>query len=314
MVMFFVLMLSGCTAEDVDSGAPAYDQDMRLSEADLPALEPNQEIWWGPEVVVEPYSEVMHCLFGTYTGEDIGLASLQFWQGAYGHHLQLFGTSTNPLDIADGEVIDCTDSANESMTSLEPLLIADSFNGEVFEEMVIPDGMAYKLREGQRWVLQAHYVNTSDQRILVRDPAVLNFIEVDEVETWVAPLVINHGDFSIPAGEELTSSFECTYEEDYQLLYLLGHMHEWGTSMKLELTLDEQTETIYEIEEWDPVYRDDPPVNGYADDPFELKAGSSLKVTCTWENTLSETLGFPNEMCVGVTMAYPALTDSVCSD
>jgi hypothetical protein len=204
MSLPLLLLALGCTKDSADSGLD-YDVDMRLTEDDLPTLEANQQIWWGPEVTVQPYSEVMYCLFGTYTGEDTGLTSLSFWQNTYGHHLQLFGTTTNALDIADGEVIDCTDSANESMTSMEPMLIADAFNGEVFEEMLLPEGMAYKLREGQRWVLQAHYVNTSDQVILVKDPAVLEFVDEAGVETWVSPLVVNHGEFTIPAGQTASS-------------------------------------------------------------------------------------------------------------
>ena len=309
-------LLAACSPVGVNDEKKSDESDavdLRLTEADVPALESHQEIWWGPDVEIEPYSDKMFCLFGTYEGDDVGLARIQFWQNAFGHHLQLFGTTTNVLDVADGEVVDCTDG-NEAMTSMEPLLIADSFNGHLLPEMQIPDGMAYKLRNGQRWVLQAHYVNTGGDTIRAMDPAVLDFMPVEDVETWVAPLVINHGDFEIPAQSEASSSYACNYDQDYNLLYLLGHMHEWGKNMSITVENGGNVDTVYEVDEWDVLFRDDPPVNGYADAPFVLSAGSTMQVDCTWNNDTDEPLGFPNEMCVAVAMAYPALTDTICSD
>ena len=315
MRLVALALLVGCSSVDIDDESGPQDAvDLRLTEADVPALAQDQEIWWGPDVVVEPYSDKMFCLFGTYEGDDVGLARIQFWQNVFGHHLQLFGTTTNVLDVADGEVLDCT-NGNEAMTSMEPLLIADSFNGEPIPEMQIPDGMAYKLRNGQRWVLQAHYVNTSPDPVRAQDPAVLDFVAESAVDTWVAPLVINHGQFEIPAQGTLNSSYACDYTEDYNLLYLLGHMHEWGSQMSIRVDDGNTETTVYEVDKWDVLYRDDPPVNAYgADNAFVLSAGSTMTVDCSWENDTDEPLGFPNEMCVAVAMAYPALTDTICSD
>ena len=101
------------------------------------------------------------------------------------------------------------------------------------------------------------------------------------------------------------------------LLYLLGHMHEWGSSITVDYNKDDGTvERIYEILEWDVLYRDLPPITRYGEDSehgvLEVKEGESFTTTCTWFNDTDETLGFPEEMCVATAMVYPATVAMVC--
>ena len=70
LISLVALLLPACAspeANELDSAALDYDLDQRMTEADLPDLPDNAEVWWGPEVVIEPYSESMYCLFGTYS-------------------------------------------------------------------------------------------------------------------------------------------------------------------------------------------------------------------------------------------------------
>ena len=65
---------------------------------------------------------------------------------------------------------------------------------------------------------------------------VLDLVEEASVETWAAPLVLVDTDFSLPPGESTTVSFDCALEEELNLLFLLGHMHEWGTAFSTDHT------------------------------------------------------------------------------
>lgn len=308
-----LLLLAACGGSE-DSGSAPAAVDLRLTEADLPELAENQMIWWGPDTVVEPYQDVMSCVYGTYEGEDVGLTDFAVYQAAFGHHLQLMGTTLSPVDAADGEVLDCTSTNSLPMSDLEPLMLPTSTNYSTVD-FDLPDGMAVKLDHGQRYVLQSHWINTSDEPVRLQDAAIFTTTPVDAVEQWAAPLIANRTEFELPPHQSTELAFDCTYDQDYRVLALLGHMHEHGSAFATDVVdLEGNVERVYEIPEWDASYRDAPPQNWYADGEMVLRAGETLRTTCAWYNDTDAPLTFPGEMCVTVTVVYPSLTPVICSD
>ena len=318
-----ILALSLACAPDTDSGAPDTDADPadhRVEETDVDELGADQALWVGAEFTVEPAQDVMTCGFGTYTGETVGLHDVYTYQGLGGHHLQIMGTTTPAIDVADGTVVDCTKSGGAfSMADLEPIGITNGgrVDGEAIGlSMPLPEGMAFQLESGQRYVMQSHYINTTQEAFTVRDLAVLTLIPAAEVaeENWAAPVIYTDTDFSIPPASAATASFDCTTERDWNLLYVLGHMHEWGTAFALDrVEADGSTVPFYSIPEWDPVYRDAPMVEYFPDGSQPLPAGTTFRTTCEWFNDTDEALAFPNEMCVTVNIVYPQKATVVCS-
>lgn len=312
-----VLAAAACTEDPVslpgDSEAPDA-VDLRITDADLGALGADQVVWTGAEQVVEPGADVMFCLFGTYTGPDVGLADVHTFQGRHGHHFQLMGTTTPAIDAPDGTVVDCTSGASGfDMASLEPIGIPNggTVDGEPLGlQMPLPDGMAVELESGQRYVLQSHYLNTTADPIRVQDKVVLTTLPTDDVETWAAPLVFNRDDFEIPPQGELSTAFTCTASADWSVLYQIGHMHEWGTSFSVRSVDDDAL--VYDIPVWDPVYRDAPVVSDHTGDPMQMPAGSRWETTCAWRNETDQPIGFPHEMCVTVSFVYPQKTTVIC--
>lgn len=316
--MTLLLLAIACAPPDEgDDTATADDVlDLRL-EAGTDYPEPGDEgtVLLGPDAVVQPGEEPMICIFGTWNGDDVGVHALATWQNRYGHHLLLMGTTASELDYPDGAIADCSSEGGVSMADLEPLVLAtDATVGGEDRDLGIElaEGMAVKLDAGQRWVLQAHYVNTGLEPIRVQDAAVLELLPEDEVETWAAPLVLNADDFSIPPGDaEIT--FDCGIEADLNILYWTGHMHEWGTRFRLDQQAgDGPATTVYEVPEWDVEYRDAPPVTGYPVGTYLAPAGTTFTTTCAWHNDGTEALGFPEEMCAAVAVAYPQTTAIIC--
>lgn len=308
----FLLLALACSAPTDDSTADAID--LRLAEGDdYPTPGATDLVFRGPDLIIEPYTDTMYCTMGTYAGEDIGLNNFNTYQDeTYGHHFILLGSSSSEIDIPDGTGFDCTETDDLPMDSLEPIILPTGGNQEVVG-IDMPEGTATKLRSGQRYVLQSHYVNTGEQQILVNDVSVSATIPVDEVEIWAAPVVMNHQQFELPPGEETTISFDCLFTPQYNFLYLAGHMHEWGKHITLERVVDDVVvETLYDTE-WDPSYRDLPPLVDYGAG-YALPENTTLRTTCTWLNDTDETLTFPGEMCDHVAMAWPALTSDICSD
>jgi hypothetical protein len=313
--LFFACAAGSDSAEPEDSGVAVGDH--RVNEADLGELDDNQIVFEGAEFTVQPGQDVMMCLFGTYTGETIGLHDVHTFQGAGGHHLQMMGTSTPAIDVPDGTVADCTSVGGVfNMADLEPIGITNggSVDGkEIDISMPLPDGMAFELESGQRFVMQSHYLNTTQDTFKVRDLAVLTLMPEEEVTTWAAPLIFNDSNFAIPAGSAGESSFDCTTDEDWNFLYVLGHMHEWGTAFNVDrVAEDGSTESFYSIPEWDPVYRDAPLIDYYPDAAMPVPKGSTFRTTCDWFNDTDTEMTFPYEMCVNVNIVYPQKATVVC--
>ncbi|MFZ5475570.1 MAG: hypothetical protein ACOZNI_02240 [Myxococcota bacterium] len=316
-----MILLFACAGEPADTDAPAAGEDYvdaRIAEGDYQALSGLDVALEGPDMVVEPGDDVMVCRFGTYEGDDVGIHQLVTYQATWGHHLLLMGTTASEIDHPDGEQLDCGDGGALSMAELEPIMIPTRtyLDGVDLELGIdLAEGMAVKLDRGQRYVLQSHYVNSGTEPMRVRDIAVIEALAEDEVETWAAPLILNNDAFTLPPGEATDVAFDCEVPSDYNVLYWTGHMHEWGTSFKLERVLENDgVEPIYAVDEWEPSYRDTPPIDVYAPGEFPLPAGTVLRTTCSYFNDRDEALTFPHEMCDSVSVVYPQLTAVICNN
>lgn len=316
--MLIALLACTTAADSSDSDAPIDAVDVTISDADLGELTDADIVLTGADALIEPGQDVMICLFGTYTGGDVGLHEIHTYQGAGGHHFQLMGTSTPAVDVPDGTVVDCTgENGGFQMASLEPLGLPNygTVNGVLSDlAMPLPDGMAVELESGQRYVLQSHYLNTTQDTLHIGDKVVLHTLPTESVETWAAPLIFNRDDFSIPAGGSASVSFDCTIDADkeWNLLYMLGHMHEWGTAFQVDSMAGETATPVYSIPEWDPVYRDAPVILNFTDTVEPLVPGSVYRTSCSWFNDTDEAIGFPHEMCDTVSLVYPQKTTVIC--
>ncbi len=303
-VLFLVACAGGSSDSDVEI------TDYVLNPADFPAPAGGEQ-WFGPEVVAEPYTEVQYCMFGTYAGPDVGMDAFESYQGEGGHHLILLGTSAGTDRFADGEVIDCTATGDIPMTDFEPLINAEPLDAGR-SSITLPEGYAVKLRTGQRYVVQAHYVNTTAERRRYKDIMTIGMVPEEQVTTWAAAFALTVIDFTLPPGPS-SVNFDCSFADDYQMLYLTGHLHEYGTSFRLDHKVGDATTELYEIPVWDVNYRDAPPLQKYGPGELTIDAGTTLTTTCDWENTEDHDLEFPAEMCATYGMLYPSLVPVVCN-
>jgi hypothetical protein len=312
-------LLMACTSKGEDSGeAAANATDIRVDEDEIRALTADDQVMAGPDYIVEPYEDVMMCQYGTWEGGDKGIIGYEVWQSQYGHHLQLMGTTLSEVDAPDGTLFRCTTTEELAMENLEPIGLptAQYRDGELEGGYAAyPEGFGVKLDDGQRYVMQSHVVNVTDQSLRVRDLVLLTLVEEEEVDTWTAPLIANTTHVSIPPGEEASRSFDCAYDTDYNILTLTGHMHEWGTSFKTELLVEGgEPQSLYTLDSWEAVYRDNPPVTQFEPGAMLLPAGTALRTTCNWRNDTEEPLEFPHEMCVTVGLVYPATVADICDE
>jgi hypothetical protein len=301
-------LLSACTTGAIDDDV--VDRRVELPDPGDAGLQLVM-----PEAVVEPYSDVQNCTLMTYDGPDVGITEVTTYQAApYGHHLLLFGTRLDPAEYPDGTTFDCSDPA--TMQLVDPLFFTepwDQTDDVVRTHLLLPGELALALEEGQRFLAQSHYVNSSDAPMLVQDGINFATVDPDTVETWAAPW--GHGTTEMPlaAGQGTTLELQCNWADDVSLLSLMGHMHERGRAFSVDHTTASGTTRLYEVENWSAEYRDTPPVTSWELPGLAVAAGDVFTTTCEFWNDTDEELNYPDEMCASFGIAWPARDALLCA-
>lgn len=321
-----VLLLAACSGTLIlpdpnrgpDSGAAVDDSpylDLRKTFPDAP--EGGIEIRT-PDFEIPPYTETLHCYYGTYEGPTVGATFMQPLQAdQYAHHNQLKAVPEDE-DWPDGTLIDCEEGGD--MARYVPLFeaVGIEVNEETAEEnwLDLPDGVAMKLKNGQKWVLDIHYINPTDKTLLVNNGVNIDFIPEEEVEAWAGSIQFDAGPPDIPPGETVRTTFDCPAQEDWHVLSMLGHMHARGTYYGVDhVTTDGSVQQVYEVPEWDGGYHPYYPwLENWEPGAFPLRAGERLRTTCEWYNYTDIHLGFPEEMCTTVLVVYPLEAPLICID
>jgi hypothetical protein len=317
-LLLLALAATACTKGD-DTGSDTDDTDVAANATDLRTDFPDPD-WADPIVfqsgvyTIPAATEKQFCYYTTWTGPDTALHREVTYQSKFGHHFIIAGTSATEREIPDGTVIDCTEADSRGMESFEPLLVGGVIgNGNTPGLLELPDGVGAEIEQGQRLVFQSHYLNTGSEDILVQDELQFETMPIESVEHWTAPFVHTVSEFSLPTGIH-SVDVKCTWDTDAKLLFVGGHMHEWGKSYKINHTHGDVTDTVYEVPVWDPYMRDAPPYEDFTAEPYQVHAGESFTTTCEWDNDTGAALGFPKEMCATFGMVLDNKVPIICDD
>ena len=291
----------------VDTGEPLGVRDLQDTYPDPP--ENGLQILT-PTLEVPPYSEVFFCFYGTYRGPDVGVVSL--WSHSvsdYNHHSLLMAASDE--DPEDGSIELCMFEAR-SDTLFQAVMIEgeDSSPGDWLS---LPEGYGGRLQDGQRWVLETHYINPTADTLLVNDAINLEFVPAEEITYWIAAYE-SFGDPDIPANSTASYKYDCVWTEDYEVLTLFGHMHQYGDAFTVDWTHNGTSERVYEVTDWRPEYRENPrPVTAsFQPGEFQVQAGDVFTTECTWTNPTGQDIAYPTEMCSLHGVISPAVLPILC--
>lgn len=291
--------LMGCSSS---SSAPAgttlgpNTMDVRVA---TPAANPAFLDMFAPEITVAPGSERMTCIHLHYDAEDVAFSDFEAQQGKWGHHAILLGALKA---LPPGTVEDCTNP--EDMAKYTAFAIP----------VQLPDGHAVLLRHGVDLVLQSHYVNTSSHSLLTRDVVRMKKRAMADVKTWAAPFATNSLSFHVPPKSPLSYTFDCTMPQNGNLLFVGGHMHEWGKKITIEYGTDTKSLSPLYSTDWKVEYRDAPPITDMTAKPLAIVAGAVVRTTCQWDNTVDVELAFPKEMCASFGYITGTKDSVVCRD
>lgn len=276
-----------------------------LTACAAPAAHAPDEVHFAlPHWEVPAGAEKLNCVYVTLPVDtDVFVWRFDTEQAPGGHHIAVFETTE---DVPDGTTIDC--SGPDTMTNWRPILTGLSQSG-----FSLPDSYAVKVPGKARLVIQSHYVNASSAAIETDDHVGIFFHRSSSGLTLVNASIQTTVDFSVPPGQQKTVSFDCPVQQELKVFTLLGHMHEWGTHLTVNAGAAANPPVVYDVA-WEPGYRDHPPaIDPGFDHPIVLEPGDVIRTTCTWMNTESNALQFPDEMCVSLFWFYPADDSLICT-
>ncbi len=300
-------MLYGC---NTTSTADAVINDQRAQNVPAIAADKGRS-FVGPELHMAAGEDKMICWVPDWSpDQNYYVTRFASYQGKMGHHLVAM-QSPDPLPV--GKTWDCTDISN--MLNLRPLVLPDNSQTKNLE--VMPADSAIKMPKGTTIVFQSHYINYGDTELVFQDVGQL-FMTTTPPKSEVNYLIVNDSHITVMPGETTSSTIECVVPGDINLVASLGHMHEWGKRIDVEVVPvggkkgDATNAFLYQQKTWVPEYRDAPPVQLWgATKPLALHKGDTVRLTCTWTNDKTTPLKYPHEMCTSVNYYYPALPEGL---
>lgn len=170
-------------------------------------------------------------------------------------------------------------------------------------EFHFPATVGVKIPAGQQLLLNLHLFNVGETALVGTSGTEVKLSTAAEIVNEAESVLAGSVSINLQAGQEAEVVGNCTIEQDITVLSVAPHMHQIGTHMKIE-ALRADGDMMLHDEPYD--FRDQ---KLYTLDPFTMKAGDKVKVTCSYNNTTGETVRFGDssnsEMCFGGFYRYP---------
>lgn len=253
--------------------------------------------------------DVTYCSYlASPFGKDVDVVSATGFQSLFGHHVLLLAVGAD-APFKDGDTHVCTDQ------DMNKAVYISGAGSEKGGSIVIPEGIAVRVKAGSRLMLQSHWINTSSQSTVGQAAFNVKVAEPSASRQQAQLFAVYGTQFDVKPHQAGRMSTECKMPRDVQLFELAGHEHEWGTHVKIEHVDGAGVATLVYETDWKNEYQSRPPQNYYdIHKPLTFLKGESLRITCDWNNTTDSDLLFPREMCVAAGMYFPAQTTVQCGD
>lgn len=301
-ILFAGVLLVGCGGTE--------DGNANVDPNGFPAVEAGYTRYVVPEILgIQPGTDRMWCQYVSKPfEEDTDVLDFTGWQSAGGHHLIMNATKTvAPV----GTSRECTDS---DMTAIRFLGGIGGEGASAIGE-VLPDGAHFRIPKGYALMANTHFLNASSAPIDGKGYLDIKLIPADPAAKTVAMFVNIDQNISVAPHQAGSLDATCVVEQELELYLFGNHLHEFGKSIKTEITRTSGVrETIISDEVWAKELTFNPRLVSWAvNKPLKLGVGDTVQTHCEWNNTSAEELGFPREMCVGFGI-YLGAQDLYCID
>jgi hypothetical protein len=293
------LLFSGCASDSGDS--------QFIDGFSPPAPESDEVQIVAPAVRdVQPGQDITLCAYiDQRFAADTDIISYKGYQSKLGgHHVILYAVE----HAQAANVHECTED-----DMINSRYLAGS--GADTPPAELPEGVVFRIPGNTQLMIQTHWINASDKPLDGQGAFNLRITEPKPEHKLAQLFTTVNTNFTVPVGTG-SAAAECTVKEHMNVFLLGGHMHEWGTHVKIAHTPVTSTtpNVIYDYG-WTAEDVFDSPRNNYTtDNPFVLNVGDKIRVDCSYNNTTGAPLPFPSEMCVAFAYGYPLDHQIDCVD
>jgi hypothetical protein len=255
---------------------------------------------------VQPGQDITLCAYiDERLASDTDIVSYKGYQSHVGgHHVILYAVErAQPANVHECNEDDMVNARYLAGTG------ADSPPAE------LPEGVVFRIPGNTQLMIQTHWINATDKAIDGQGAFNLKVTAPSPAHQLAQLFTTVTTSFTLPPGTGAASS-ECTVKEHMNVFMLGGHMHEWGTHVKIAHTpvAGASPNVIYDYG-WSSEDVFDPPRNNYTTaNPFILNVGDKIKIDCSYNNTTGSPLPFPTEMCAAFVYGYPLDKQIDCVD
>ncbi|MFO0554853.1 MAG: hypothetical protein U0271_41130 [Polyangiaceae bacterium] len=302
--------LFGCTSDTDTDTQPephvAYDGTPLVDGFDPPAP-PDDALQLVSPIIrdVEPGANRELCYYTKHIlSESTAFRAGQGFQHTGGHHVVVYWTT----ETEDEDIHECTEA---DMTKLHVLSGggAEAGNGIVNE---LPAGGAFHVPAGAQLVMNVHVLNASDKAVDTQ--AVANLYYGDESLAPLTSFYVTGTTLKVDPHAQGSFTTSCVAPRDFQVVRLLGHMHEWGSNLVITLDDGSGPEMVYDKPGSDEFSYNPPYIDYPTTAPLVVKAGTTITATCTYQNNEDKPLTFPTEMCAAFGYILGTEAEFGCSD
>jgi hypothetical protein len=247
---------------------------------------------------VEPGKELVMCTYVRGANEEAAdVVRFETEQSAGGHHLIVY-TMDHAVDLPPTL---CSQGGQPSWNQL----LASQIHTETVD---FPEGVGFHVKAHQQYVMETHYINTSDKPITVNSSFKETYAAPGSVKQRAATYFFGTTNIDVPPNGALTKTVSCTPPVAMSLHTMFGHEHRRGTGVSVDFMPGKTgaAERLYETKLWDG-----PPIASF-EGGHEVGMGDAVQVTCDWKNDGPTRLGYPHEMCFAIGYYWPADAGLTC--
>ena len=255
---------------------------------------------------IQPAQDITLCAYiDERVASDMDIVSYQGYQSHVGgHHVILYSVERSQA----ANVHECNE---DDMVNARYL----AGTGADSPQTELPKDVVFRIPGNTQLMIQTHWINATDKPIDGQGAFNLKVTDPKPEHKLAQLFTTVTTSFTLPVGLGSTST-ECTVKEHMNAFMIGGHMHEWGTHVKISHTpVSAATPNVIYDYGWSAEDVFDPPRNNYTtDNPFILDVGDKIHIDCNYNNTTGAPLPFPSEMCVAFVYGYPLDKQIDCVD
>jgi hypothetical protein len=228
------------------------------------------------------------------------------------HHFLLFRTDLTEIPEGRDVLAPCNEGSGSWMRDVRGVVYAAQQPQGAFD---MPDSVGVRFQPGEVLLLQAHYLNTTQDEIAAKVDVKLDLADPNSLSEEAGVLFFYNPQIALAPKSTSAATLTCPVTEDVNLVFASSHMHKRGVGFNATTTDADATAMaggpLYVSDDWsEPV-----PRVFESTPPLTVKAGSSISYTCDFENTDTATVvqgesADINEMCMFVGSYWPRRSEA----